>query len=159
MPRGRTVLLWRHRPKRQNVWILFAALPQTSWIIVAKLTRSVFFKQRLCPFCICMKHTFAFQGFAQKSNKCKAAKKDCRLRAALFSPGKGWWSGEAAGPLPAGIGIQKQARASEQLCCSSSKRTLPDGPLLAVSRSRCLGRKAKSGWAELDTSTLCFASL
>lgn len=55
-------MLWRHRPKRQNVWILFAALPQTSWMIIAKLPRSIFFNQLPCPFCLCMKHTFTIQG-------------------------------------------------------------------------------------------------
>ena len=159
MPRERTGLLWRHRPKRQNVWILFAALPPTSWMIVAELTRSGFFKQCLCPFCICMKHAFVVYGFVQKSKKCKAAKKHYRLHTALVSPREGWWSGEAAGSLPAEIWIQKQARASEQLCRSKSKPTVPNGPFLADSGSRHPGRKAKSGWEELDASTLCFPSL
>lgn len=57
------------------------------------------------------------------------------------------------------IQIQKQARASQELCYSRSKPTSSVGPSLAADGSGCPGRKAKAEWTELDASMLRLSSL
>lgn len=141
MPRGRAVLLWRHSPKRQNVWIFFPALPPTSWIIVAKWTRSVpaapvpsLHRHKLCVHSgLCTK--------VQQMQSCREP------HAALFYSGE--WD-ELVKPLdPWQQGLDPETGESVR-----AKPTLPSGPLLADGAQ---GRKSQGGqsWTSTVGSGSC----
>lgn len=123
-----------------------AALPQTSWMIVAKLTRSVFFffRPSLCPPCICMKPTSPFRTLCRSPRSTKLQRSAAAYMLPQFPQAKG---DDLVKPLnPCQQGFGSRSRQEHQSSCAALDQSPPsDGPSLAAGGSECPGRRAKSG--------------
>lgn len=106
--------------------------------------RFFFFRQSLCPPCICMKPTSPFRTLCRSPRSTKLQRNAAAYMLPQFPQAKG---DDLVKPLnPCQQGFGSRSRQEHQSSCAALDQSPPsDGPSLAAGGSECPGRRAKSG--------------